>query len=172
MNRIGDNIRLIPFSTDYRLLDRCAIDYFNSFTERNRMTRGLINWLGFEKDFIYFDSPKRNAGTAAYSHLKLIKLALSSFVSYSLSPWKLAGYLGIFITILSGILRLYVLIGKYAIHEKFSSSFSGPAQLAIFTVFLVGIILTCLGLITLYIANIYHEVLNRPIYVIKEKENI
>ena len=59
--------------------------------------------------------------------------------------------------------------GKYFFHESFASSFSGPAQLAILIVFLVGIILMSLGLIALYVANIHGEVVGRPIYVVRKK---
>jgi polyisoprenyl-phosphate glycosyltransferase len=169
INQIAD-VKIIPQATDFRLLDRVVIDEFNRFTENNRMTRALIDWLGFKRDYVYFDASPRKNGQAKYGFWKLFHLAVNSFISLSLLPLKLAGYLGVIIVVLSGILGLYILIGKYIFHLYYASSFSGPAQLAILIVFLVGIILMSLGLIALYIADIHGEVANRPLYVIRKKK--
>lgn len=161
---------IVPNATDFRLLDRIVIDEFNKFSERNRMTRGLIAWLGFNRKFVKFDSPKRAHGQATYSTMKLIKLAMSSFVSLSLFPLKFAGYLGLIITFLSGILGLFILIENYILGDPWSLNFSGPAILAVINIFLIGIVLTCLGLIALYVGNIHNEVINRPMYVVRKKK--
>lgn len=169
INSISDT-SIVPNATDFRLLDRMVIDEFNRLSERNRMTRGLIAWLGFRRDFIHFDCPQRVHGTATYSTLKLIKLAMSSFVSMSLFPLKFAGYLGVLIMMLSGILGTFIFFSKYVFDDPFGYSFSGPAILAVINTFLIGIVLSCLGLIALYIANIHGEVINRPLYVIRKKK--
>ncbi len=170
INRISAT-KIIPCATDFRLLDKIVITEFNKFTEKNRITRGLIDWLGFKREYIYFNSPKRINGKASYGFLKLCKLALNSFISMSLFPLKFAGYLGILITLGAGLLGLFIFIEKYIFNDPWGLAFSGPAILAIITLFLVGIILICLGLIALYIANIHGEVANRPIYVIRNKKN-
>lgn len=84
----------LPNSTDYRLIDKKVAREFVRFTETNRMTRGLIDWLGFKREIIYFHSPTRSHGAVQYTYPKLFKLAVSSFVSNSLVPLKIAGYLG------------------------------------------------------------------------------
>lgn len=165
-------MEIIPNTTDYRLLDRVVISEFNRFTEKNRMTRGLIDWLGFNKDFVYFNANTRVNGKAKYSTLKLIKLALSSFVSLSLFPLKLAGYVGIILMATTGLLGLFIFIEKYLLHDILNLNFSGPALLIIFVLFFVGVVLSCLGLVALYIANIHAEVTNRPLYVIRNKKKI
>ena len=168
INQISD-VKIVPQATDFRLIDRVVINEFNKFVEARRMTRALIDWLGFKRDYVYFDANERNHGKAGYGFLKLFRLAMDSFVSLSLFPLKLSGYLGFIISLFSGFLGLYILLGKYFFHESFASSFSGPAQLAILIVFLVGIILMSLGLIALYVANIHGEVVGRPIYVVRKK---
>jgi len=169
INKISET-NILPNATDFRLLDRMVIEEFNKLSERNRMTRALIAWLGFRRELVVFESPKRVHGQPAYSTLKLIKLAMSSFVSLSLFPLKLAGYLGIIITLLSGSLGLFIFIERYILHDPWSMSFSGPAILAVIILFLIGIVLSCLGLIALYIANIHSEVINRPMYIIRKKK--
>ena len=169
MNHIGET-KITPHATDFRLLDRKVVEEFKRFKEKSRLTRGLIDWLGFKRDYIYFEANKRVNGQAGYGGLKLFRLALSSFVAHSLLPLKIAGYLGLLIIVTAGPWGLYVFLGMYVFHWNYPSNFSGPAQLAILLIFLVGIILSCLGLIALYVANIREEVLDRPLYVIRRKK--
>ncbi|EKD46630.1 MAG: hypothetical protein ACD_67C00137G0002 [uncultured bacterium] len=168
INRIAE-IKVIPNATDYRLIDKVVAKEFSRFTENSRMTRALIDWLGFKRDYVYFDANERLHGTASYSFWSLFRLAINSFVSLSLVPLKLAGYLGIFITIVSGISGFYILIGKYFLHTYFASTFSDAENLAILILFLVGILLMSIGLLALYVANIHSEVINRPMYVVRKK---
>lgn len=170
INKISDT-KLIPNSCDFRLLDRAVVNEFNRFTEKYRMTRALIDWLGFRRDFVHFHTGERMHGKAGYSVRKLFRLAFTSFIALSLFPLRFAGYLGVFIVLVSGTLGLFILIEKYILKDVWSLAISGTAVLAIILLFLVGIILSCLGLIALYIANIHSEVINRPIYVVRSKSN-
>lgn len=163
-------VEIIPNATDFRLLDRAVVDELNNFTERNRMTRSLIDWLGFKRDYIYFEADSRVNGNAGYNISKLFRLAMDGIVSLSLFPLKLAGYLGSFITVVSGMLGLFIFIEKYIFKDPWQMHFSGSAILAVIILFLVGVVLICLGLIALYIAHIHAEVINRPIYVIRSKK--
>jgi len=162
--------KVIPMATDYRLLDRAVIDEFNRFTEHSRMTRGLIDWLGFRRDFVYFEAAKRQYGQAKYSFRKLFGLAVQSFVALSLFPLKAAGYAGVIITLMSGFFGLFILINKYALNDPWHLNFSGSAILAVIILFMVGVILMALGLMALYIAHIHAEVANRPLYVVRKSK--
>ena len=166
MEQIADT-KITPNATDFRLLDRMVIEEFNKLSEKNRMTRGLIDWLGFAREYIFFDANVRGAGTAGYNFLKLVRLAFSSVVALSLFPLKLAGYLGIVITCISGPVGVFIFIEKYLLRDSWGLHISGVASLVVLTLFLVGIVLLCLGLIALYIANIHREVINRPMYVVR-----
>ena len=122
------------------------------------MTRSLINWLGFRSVAVYFEAPARKYGTAQYSPIKLIRLALNSFLSHSLLPLQLAGYLGVVIALLSGILGIVVIVEKYLLGDPLRWAPSGPAELAILIIFLVGILLASIGIIGLYVGAIHTEV--------------
>ena len=50
-----------------------------------------------------------------------------------------------------------------------STATAGSAQLGIVDVFLIGVVLSCLGIIALYVENIHSETINRPMYVIRKK---
>lgn len=157
-------------ATDYRLLDRKVVNYFLQFWERNRLYRGIIDWLGFDKIALEFDAKKRlDNGTSSYSYKQLWNLAINSLTSFSIFPLKLVGYFGFFMTFSSSLLFVFVIIDKLTI-DKFS--FSNIAALMLINMALVGIVLMALGLIALYIARIHEEVQGRPMYIIKEYKNI
>lgn len=161
-------MEIVTRSTDFRLIDRLVIDEFNKLKEKNRMTRALIDWLGFRREYIKFRANERLHGKPTYNYWKLVRLAFNSMVSLSLFPLKLAGYLGIFIILTSGMMGVFVFVTKYIIHNL---EYTGPAILAIIILFLIGIVLICLGFIALYIANIHTEVSNRPLYIIRKNKD-
>lgn len=166
---IMSTTEVIPHATDYRLVDRQVVEQYNRFTERNRITRGLFDWLGFERDIVHFTPAERKHGTVVYSWRKLYNLAMHSFIGHSAFPLRMAGYLGAIITIVSLPLGIYIFFDRYVLGDPFGLSFSGPAILAVINLFLSGIILLCLGLIARYIENIHNEVNNRPLYVTKKR---
>lgn len=164
-NLISDT-PILSRATDYRLLDRKVVDEFKKFSERERITRALVDWLGFRRDTVEFVAPAREKGTPSYNFNKLLGLAIKSFVSHSLFPLKLAGYIGVSIMILSIPLAIFMFLSKYVFTDFYN--FSGTALLAVGILFLVGVVLSCLGLIALYIANIHTEVAGRPLYIVRD----
>jgi dolichol-phosphate mannosyltransferase len=160
---------IIPRATDFRLVDRHVVDEFNRLSEHNRMTRGLVDWLGFRRHLIYFEAPERMHGEASYGFWKLAKLAVESMIANSLMPLRIAGYVGTVIMIASFALGLLMMFDRFFFDWGFK--FSGPAILADIILFLVGIVLVSLGLIAYYIGHIYHDVQDRPLYIVRKKRN-
>lgn len=159
---------LIPHATDFRLLDKRVTQAFSRMTEHNRMTRGLIDWLGFRRDFVYFEAAKRKHGVRGYSYRKLVVLAMQSFTSYSLVPLKLAGYAGAVIVMISGPFGLFVYAESHLFGDPLNWRPSNVVLLALLLIFLIGIVLACMGLVAMYIAHIHAEVVDRPLYVIRQ----
>lgn len=159
----------VPRSTDFRLISKPVLTAFAGFTERGRITRGLLDWLGFKKVYVEFEARERQNGVASYNVAKLLKLAVSSFLSHSLFPLKFAGYLGVLITALSGPMLFFMMFERYVISDPFDFNFSGPAILALLNLTLIGIVLACLGLVALYVGTIHTEAMNRPLYVVRER---
>lgn len=162
---------ITPHASDFRLINRQVIDTFKQFTERNRMTRGLIDWAGFKRHYIHFKVPPRQYGEAGYSYRKLLGLALNSFTAYSLLPLKFAGWLGWIILVASSVLGGFVFVEKYLLRDPMNLQISGSAILAIILLFLVGVVLVCMGFIALYIARIHDEVTNRPLFIVKKEHS-
>lgn len=158
---------ITPHASDFRLINRKVIDTFKQFTERNRMTRGLIDWSGFKRRYIHFKVPPRQYGEAGYTYRQLFRLALNSFTAYSMLPLKFAGWLGWFILVCSSVLGGFVFVEKYLLGDPMHLQIRGTAILAIILLFMVGVVLVCLGFVALYIARIHDEVTNRPLYIIR-----
>jgi dolichol-phosphate mannosyltransferase len=164
--------KIVPRSTDFRLLDRLVADEFITCSERNRITRGLIDWLGFDRSYVEFSSPARIAGTASYSTSQLIKLALDSFVSLSLRPLKILSTLGISITALAFLVGAGVFIEQIVLSDPLKFNFTGSAMLGILITFLVGLVITSQGVIATYLAHIYTQTQSRPLFVVNKKGSL
>lgn len=169
LKMIDNGRETTPSSTDFRLIDRKVVDQYNLLTERNRISRNLVDWLGFKRTTIPFNALARHAGKASYSYKKLVKLAIDGAIKHSTRPLKLIGVLGIFISFISLSLISFLFIEKYFLADPLNFDVTGTAFLAIFLSFLVGIVLACQGLLALYIENIYYETQNRPLYIIREE---
>lgn len=164
-------LKLIPGSTDFRLIDRSVQQEFIRMTERNRITRGLIDWLGYQRDYIKFKSSARLAGDASYSFKKLFKLAVDSIISLSISPLYVSAYIGAVILPLSLLLSLVMLI-NLLLGDPLSLHATGSAYLTVLVLFLVGVLLVSQGIIGLYLSHIHTETQNRPLYVIDKDESV
>ncbi|WP_114416413.1 glycosyltransferase family 2 protein [Marinospirillum perlucidum] len=159
---------MVSQTTDYRLYDKKVINAFLLATERERMFRGIMDWMGYDKVYVEFDAAARESGEAGYSYAKLIKLALNSITSFSLLPLRATAYLGFLITISTSLLLLWMGF-SYLLNEE--PIYTALAFVVVFNTFLIGIVLSCLGLVAHYIGAIHTEVINRPLYLIKEKIN-
>lgn len=163
---------LVPGSTDFRLLDREVQTAFLQLSESSRITRGLIDWLGFERTYITFEPHDRAFGHPTYGLGQLIQLGVNSFVSLSLVPLYIFGYIGVAITVLSGVLGLAVIIEQAILHDPLGWRFTGTAMLGILILFLVGIILVSQGILSLYVSRIHLQSKHRPLYIINHKRSI
>jgi glycosyltransferase involved in cell wall biosynthesis len=161
----------VPRSTDFRLISSEVREEFIKFSERNRITRGLIDWLGFKRSYIYFDSPARIAGKASYKTSQLFKLAANSFVSLSLKPLFIFGWVGVAITLFSLCVGLFILIEQLILGDPLKFHFSGPFILGVFTSFLIGTVLVSQAILAAYISHIHTQTQSRPLFVVDKKNS-
>ena len=162
-------LEMVPHATDFRLFDKKVVDVFNRMTERQRMFRGIIDWMGFKTEYVEFHAESREAGEAAYSYGKLWDLALSSITSFSLVPLKMTAYLGVAITTFSSLLLGWMLLAKVGL---LPGIFTPLAMVVVANTILIGVVLMSLGVIALYIGTIHTEVTNRPLYIVRERVNV
>ena len=158
--------KLIPQSTDFRLIDQAVREEFLKLDESNRITRGLIDWLGFKRAYINFVPKDRVGGQPGYSQRKLIQLAMNSVVSLSPRPLYLLGYLGVLLTVLALVVGMTVIVEQIIMHDPLMLRITGTAMLGILLLFFVGIILISQGILAIYISHIHTESKKRPLYII------
>jgi glycosyltransferase involved in cell wall biosynthesis len=163
-------IRLTAGTSDYRLIDHTVQSEFIRMTERNRITRGLIDWLGYKREYIHYKAKARESGNASYSFKKLLKLAVDSAISLSISPLYITAYIGAIVLPVSTLLGLGM-IANYLFGDPLALHATGSAYLIVFVLFLVGILLVSQGIIGLYLSHIHTETQNRPLYVIDRERS-
>lgn len=171
MRRMG-NKNIVVGAMDFRLIDRGVADEFNKFTERNRLARGLIDWLGIPQTYIKVKTKGRINGKPSYDSKKLARLTMDSLASSSRTPLLIFGYIGIFITVFSVIFGLFILIQQYILGDPLGLDWSGAVAMSVFVSFLVGLVLISQAITALYISQIHTEAKGRPLYVINKKESI
>lgn len=159
----------IPKDTgDFRLIDRKVADVFKQMTERNRFVRGMMSWIGFHQTYIEYERDERFAGETKYPLKKMIKFASDGIIAFSTKPLRIVMTLGLISVLISIAVLLYSIIVKF-IGQDIQT---GWTSLMVAITFFSGMQLLGLGIVGQYIARIYDESKNRPIYVIKETVNI
>ncbi|MEO6513332.1 MAG: glycosyltransferase family 2 protein [Candidatus Saccharimonadales bacterium] len=165
-NRLS-GIRLVPGSTDYRLIDKIVQHDFMQMTEHNRITRGLIDWLGYERAFVHFKAHPRLQGRASYSFKKLSRLAVDSVISLSIAPLYATAYVGAIILPISVLLGLAMIVDAL-LGDPLQLHATGSAYVMVLLLFLVSVLMVSQGISGLYLSHIHAETQNRPLYVIDE----
>jgi glycosyltransferase involved in cell wall biosynthesis len=163
-------VKLDPDATDFRLIDRQVQLEFNRMTERNRITRGLVNWMGYKPAYVQYEENERLAGTATQSFRKLVKLAIDSAISLSVSPLYIVAYIGAVVLPVSVLLGLFMCLNAL-FGDPAGLHATGGAYLIVLLLFLMGILLVSQGIIGLYLSHIHTETQNRPLYVIDESKS-
>lgn len=167
LNRLSD-VDLNVDTGDFRLIDRKVMDAFNSFSEKNKYIRGIISWMGFKQEPIYYSRDARSLGVTKYPLKKMLHLAGIAMFYFSKKPLKLALTLG-FISILIGVLLTIWVF--YVQFTQIMDTVPGWASTIITIIFFGGVQLLTIGVSGEYIGNILDEVKNRPEYIISEQIN-
>lgn len=146
------------------LIDKSVIDAIKQCNEHNRVTFGLISWLGFKQTSVSYTRNERYAGKSKWNLRKMIKTAIDTICGYSYFPIRLASYLGLFVSFLSFIAGIYVIVDKVLGRGLIE----GWASIMTAVLFLGGIQLIMLGVLGEYVYRTYDESKQRPLYVVKE----
>lgn len=149
----------------FSLLDRRVVDEINQLTERNRFLPGLNAWVGFKQSFVTYDRKGRSKGEPKQSFTNLFKYAFDGVLSFSYKPMRLLWSFGLLISGGAFFMGTYFLARRLLGVED---AFTGFTTLVILVLFFGGITLVALGMVGEYVARIYDEVKNRPLYIVRE----
>jgi polyisoprenyl-phosphate glycosyltransferase len=150
---------------DFRLLDRRVVDVLLAMPERDRFLRGMVSWIGFRQVAVMYARAQRRAGESKYPLLKMLQFAADGVMSFSLTPLRLALWVGFFSIGMAFAGIIYALIIRLYTNDWVR----GWTSIFTAVLFIGGAQLVTLGIIGEYIGRIYAEVKRRPLYVVEEK---
>jgi polyisoprenyl-phosphate glycosyltransferase len=150
-------------ASDFKLMNRKAVDGWLKMHERNVFFRGMTVWMGFTTAQIPFEVVPRSAGQSTWSVLKRLKLALIGITAFSSFPLHLVTLAGLI------FLGLSVLLGAETLYLKLTGrAVSGFATVILLELIIGSLLMISLGIIGEYLARIYEEVKGRPRYIVVE----
>lgn len=153
-------------ASDFKLLDRQVIDALASCPEKNRFFRGLVTWVGFRTAEIPFTVQERVAGTTKWSLVGLVRYSLRNLIAFSAVPLKLVAVMGFGVLVFSAGLAVQTL-WRYLSGQ----ALSGFTTVILLQIILGGMVLSGIGVIALYVAEIYDEVKSRPVFLVRRPRN-
>ncbi|OIQ12243.1 glycosyltransferase family 2 protein [Neomoorella thermoacetica] len=157
----------IPLDTgDFRLIDRKVCDVMHGIREKSRFIRGLISWIGFRQAAIEYIREERFAGKTKYPLKKMLRLAIDGITSFSHKPLKLATYLGLALSLPS----FAYLVFSLGLKIFTAGTISGGRWLITLLLLLNGMNFILLGILGEYIGRIYDETKDRPLYILRNKQ--
>jgi dolichol-phosphate mannosyltransferase len=160
----------IPAQTGiFGLVDRQAVEELCRFSEKNRFFPGLRSWVGFEQGEVYYDRQERAGGEPKQSFKRLIKYALDAIFSFSYKPLKLMTVSGFVISAAGFLLACAFVLKRLAGIETAQTGFTTLVTLILF---LGGVQLIAVGILGEYLARIYDEVKQRPLFIVKKRHGL
>ena len=142
---------------DYRLMSRRAVEALSQYDEVNLFLRGIVPLIGFKSDIVYYARSERFAGVSKYPLKKMLSFAFDGITSFSIRPIRMITFLGLFISVMSMFLILYIVISSF-----FNRTVTGWNSIVCSLWLLGGLQLLAIGIVGEYIGKIYLEVKHRP----------
>ena len=158
------DVELKQGSQDYRMMTRQVVNAILELKEYNRFSKGIFSWVGYKTKYIEVENRTRAAGKSKWNFKSLTKYAIEGITSFTLKPLKISIVIGILISIISLISALAIII-QTLIQGK---SVPGYASIITAILFMGGIQLISIGILSEYVGKIYLETKNRPNFLVKE----
>ena len=153
-------------ASDFKLLDRKAVNILRAMPEKHIFFRALSSWVGFKTTSVEFHVQEREAGESKWSTYSLFKYALTNITSFSTAPMQ--------IVTLSGVvfLAFSLVLGVQSLYKNFmGQALEGFTTVILLLLIIGSILMLSLGIIGYYIAKIYEETQNRPRFIVSESAN-
>lgn len=160
-------VEMVDGARDYRLMSRQVVDSILSLEEYNRYSKGLFSFVGYKTKWLDYNNVERVAGKTKWSFWKLFKYAIEGITAFSTVPLAIASFLGVIMCLIA-LVFIVVIIVKTIIY---GDPVGGWPSLSCIILFTSGVQLLCIGIIGQYLSKTYLESKNRPIYIVKEKDN-
>ena len=153
-------------ASDFFAVSRQAADVLRTnYREKVRFLRGYVQNIGFRKTTILYEAHERVAGESKYSIRKLFAFSMNTIMCFSNLPLKLGIYAGIFAALLGVAVMIYTLFTR-------QGAPSGYATIVMLICFMFAILFMIVGIIGEYIAILFSELKDRPVYIVEKTKNI
>ena len=150
-------------ASDFKLLDRKAVNVILTMREKRAFFRALSSWVGFRTTEVSYEVRERTAGESKWSTWSLMKYAGSKITAVTAMPLHLVTVFGVITLLISVVLGIIALVQKIA-----GTALGGFTTVIILLLFLGSLIMISLGIIGYYVGNIYEEIKDRPRYIIAD----
>ncbi|MDO4727794.1 MAG: glycosyltransferase family 2 protein [Bacteroidota bacterium] len=164
LNNKVSSIKLEENVGDFRLMTQRVVTEIVKLSENQLFMKGLMSWVGFKTEVVTYERPLRIGGRTKFNFLKLWELALQGITSFSTIPLKVWTYFGGFISLISFVFGIKIIIQKLF----FGISITGYASLMVAILFLGGVQLIGIGILGEYLGRTYLESKRRPKYIVRE----
>ncbi len=163
INKMSE-VEIVDGAVDFRMMTRQMVDAILDMPEVQRFSKGIFCWVGFNTKWIEFKNVERVAGESRWSFWSLFRYAIDGITAFTTFPLRLATIFGSIISMSAFIYLIVVLIKTIVC----GPDVGGYASTIIIMLFIGGIIIMSLGIIGEYLARLYMESKNRPIFIYKD----
>lgn len=163
INKISDT-EMVDGARDFRLMTRQVVDNILELEERNRFSKGIFSWVGFDTIYLPYENHERVAGTTSWNFWGLVKYSIDGIVNFSEVPLNLATFVGVLSFLASVVMGVFYFVRTLI----WGDPVNGFPTLVILILLLGGLQLLSLGIIGKYLAKVFLETKKRPNYIIKE----
>ena len=165
INHISD-VHFEPNASDFFAISSHVAQVLkDNYREKVRFLRGYVQNVGFKKTNIEYEARARVAGESKYSIKKLFIFSINTILCFSNMPLKLGIYAGMFSAALGVIVMLYTLFTR-------QGAPSGYATIVVLLCFMFAMMFLLIGIIGEYIAILFTELKDRPVYIVEKTENL
>lgn len=164
--RYFSDIDIVDGARDFRMMSRTMVDAVLSVSERGRFSKGIFAWVGFRTKYFEYKNVERSAGKTKWNFRKLFLYSLDGIVAFSTKPLVLASITGILFLFLSFLFIIFIIVRKVL----FGDPTAGWPSLLCIILFVSGIQLFCTGILGQYLAKVYLETKQRPLYIAKDEK--
>lgn len=165
VNNLISGTKLESGVRDYRLMTRQVVDAILSLPEKNRFSKGIFAWVGFDTYYLPYENRERLAGNTSWSFFSLFSYSLEGFISFSETPLDIASFLGLITFFFALIGGLYIVIKTVV----WGNPTPGWPSLAVIILAIGGLQLLSIGILGKYIGKMFVETKDRPHFIIKEQ---
>jgi dolichol-phosphate mannosyltransferase len=130
--------------------------------ETRRFFRGLVAWSGFRAVQLPYTVQQRAAGITKWSLPSLLRYSIRNLLAFSEMPLRAVAAAGFCTLIFSALLAIWQLYRFVT-----GTTLSGFTTVILLQLFLDGLLLTGVGIVAVYLAEMFAEVKQRPLFVIR-----